>query len=155
MPRDLTDKPTLVQLMAWCHQATSHYLRWYWLRSMSPCGIIRPWWVKCWIIFEESSVCIYIIPPSWNYTGGWNPCSWKTRYYRVNSLAAGDLVTQGARASAATIFTISSALSHQFLYNYEVINCDWLKSFLMKWFHYSRWPGARHYTISWKWTLVS
>ena len=27
MPRDLTDdKSTLVQIMAWCHQATSHYL---------------------------------------------------------------------------------------------------------------------------------
>ena len=39
---DLTDdKSTLVQVMAWCHQATSHYLSQCWLRSMSPYGITR------------------------------------------------------------------------------------------------------------------
>ena len=33
---DLTDdKSALVQVMAWCHQATSHYLSQYWPRSMS------------------------------------------------------------------------------------------------------------------------
>ena len=34
MPHDLTDdKSTLVQVMAWCHQATSHYLNQCWPRS--------------------------------------------------------------------------------------------------------------------------
>ena len=38
MPLDLTnDKSTLVQVMAWCCQATSHYLSQW---SMSPYGII-------------------------------------------------------------------------------------------------------------------
>ena len=47
MPQDLTDdKSTLVQVMAWCHQATSHYLSQCWLSSMSPCGIARPQWVN-------------------------------------------------------------------------------------------------------------
>ena len=32
------DKSTMVQLMAWCHQATSHYLSQCWSRSMSPYG---------------------------------------------------------------------------------------------------------------------
>ena len=32
--------------MAWCHQATSHYLSQCWPRSMSPYGITRPQWVK-------------------------------------------------------------------------------------------------------------
>ena len=36
------DKSTLVQVMAWCHQATSHYLRQCWPSSMSPYSIIRP-----------------------------------------------------------------------------------------------------------------
>ena len=36
------DKSTLVQIMAWCHQASSHYLSQYWPRSMSPYGVIRP-----------------------------------------------------------------------------------------------------------------
>ena len=32
--------------MAWCHQATSHYMSQCWPRSMSPYGITRPQWVK-------------------------------------------------------------------------------------------------------------
>ena len=40
MSRDLTDdKSTLVQVMAWCLQATSHYLNQCWPRSMSPYGV--------------------------------------------------------------------------------------------------------------------
>ena len=47
MPLDLTDdKSTLVQVMAWCRQATSHYLSQCWPRSMSPNGITRPQWVN-------------------------------------------------------------------------------------------------------------
>ena len=47
MPRNITDdKSTLVQVMAWCRQATSHYLRQCGPRSMSPYGVIRPQWVK-------------------------------------------------------------------------------------------------------------
>ena len=38
MPQDLTDdKSTLVQVMAWCHQATSHYLSQCWL---IPCRLM-------------------------------------------------------------------------------------------------------------------
>ena len=40
MPQDLTDdKSTLVQVMAWCFQATSHYLDQCWLSPLSPYGI--------------------------------------------------------------------------------------------------------------------
>ena len=43
MPRDPTDdKSTLVQVMAWCRQATSHYLSQCWPRSVSPYGVTRP-----------------------------------------------------------------------------------------------------------------
>ena len=43
MPLDLSDnKSTLVQVMAWCRQATSHYLSQCWLRSLSPYGVTRP-----------------------------------------------------------------------------------------------------------------
>ena len=44
--RDLSDKSTLVQVMAWCHQATSHYLNQCWPRSLSPYGVTKPQWVK-------------------------------------------------------------------------------------------------------------
>ena len=47
MPWDLTDdKSTSVQVMAWCHQATSHYLSQCWPSSMSPYGVTRPQWVN-------------------------------------------------------------------------------------------------------------
>ena len=47
MAMDLIDgKATLVQVMAWCRQATSHYLSQCWPRSLSPYGIIRPQWVN-------------------------------------------------------------------------------------------------------------
>ena len=46
IPLDLTDDmSTLVQVMAWWRQATSHYLSQCWPRSMSPYGVIRPQWV--------------------------------------------------------------------------------------------------------------
>ena len=32
--------------MAWCRQATSHYMRQCWLSSLSPYGIARPQWVN-------------------------------------------------------------------------------------------------------------
>ena len=48
MLRDLiNDKSILVQVLAWCHQATSHYLCQCWPSSMLPYGITRPQWVKC------------------------------------------------------------------------------------------------------------
>ena len=62
MPQHLTDHhSTLVQVMAWCRQATSHYLSQCWPRSMSPYGVIRPQWVKitqstdvtCWNDMEQ------------------------------------------------------------------------------------------------------
>ena len=44
---DLTkNKSTLVQVMAWCRQATSHYLRQCWPRFMLPNGITRLQWVN-------------------------------------------------------------------------------------------------------------
>ena len=53
---DLTDgKSTLVQLMAWCRQATSHYLSQCWPSSMLPYGVTRPQWVK------EMAVMIFLL----------------------------------------------------------------------------------------------
>ena len=40
------DQSTLVQVMAWCRQATSHYLSQCWHRSLSPTGVTRSQWVK-------------------------------------------------------------------------------------------------------------
>ena len=47
MSQDLTDdKSTLVQVMAWCRQAASHYRSQFWPRSLTPYGVTRPQWVK-------------------------------------------------------------------------------------------------------------
>ena len=47
MPQNpFRDKSTLVQVMAWCRQATSHYLDQCWLRSMTPHVVTRPQWVN-------------------------------------------------------------------------------------------------------------
>ena len=47
MPRHLSnEKSTLVQVMAWCHQAASHYLSRCWLRYTSSFGVTMPQWVN-------------------------------------------------------------------------------------------------------------
>ena len=40
------DQSTLIQVMAWCRQATSHYLSQCWPRSLSPDVVARLQWVK-------------------------------------------------------------------------------------------------------------
>ena len=53
MSLDLTDdKSTLVQVMAWCRQATSHYLSQCWPRFMSRYGVTRPQCVKKYLTFK-------------------------------------------------------------------------------------------------------
>ena len=42
----INDKSTLVQVMAWCHQTTNHYLGQCWPTSMSPYCITWLQWVK-------------------------------------------------------------------------------------------------------------
>ena len=72
MPQDLTDdKSTLVQVMAWCRQATSHYLNQCWPRSPTPNGVTRPQWVN---ITKQNTakpsayfighICTYLLAPS-------------------------------------------------------------------------------------------
>ena len=47
MSLDFTDdQSTLVQVMAWCRQAASHYLSQCWPRSLSPYGVTGPEWVN-------------------------------------------------------------------------------------------------------------
>ena len=54
MPQSLNDeKSRLIQIMAWCRQAASHYLKQCWPRSMSPYAVIRPRWV---LTIEEGSL---------------------------------------------------------------------------------------------------
>ena len=63
MPQNLTNaKSTMVQVMAWCRQATSHYLSQCRPMSMSPYGVTRPQWVK--IPLPCTSIAQHVITPS-------------------------------------------------------------------------------------------
>ena len=76
MSLDFTDdQSTLVQVMAWCRKATSHYLSQCWPRPMSSYGVTRPQWVngnnivsKCcnkWQL-NRHAICKCYIPAIWN-----------------------------------------------------------------------------------------
>ena len=120
MSLDLADdKSTLVQVMAWCRQATSHY--WAnvdpvfccYMASLGP----NEWTLMCWIVFSkyENIFAFCIISPHWDGTGSWNPSSWKTK----TSLScigimmlADDLVILGASALAAIVLTHLPLVPH-------------------------------------------
>ena len=58
------DKSALVQVMAWCRQATSHYLSQCWPRSLSPYGVTRPQWVNKEYMMAQLSIWQrYILAP--------------------------------------------------------------------------------------------
>ena len=50
------DKSTLVQVRAWCRQATSHYLSQYWPRSLSPYGVTRTQWVDVYRTLKQGKI---------------------------------------------------------------------------------------------------
>ena len=59
MSLDFTDnQSTLVQVMAWCRQATSHYLIHCWPRSLSPYDVTRPQWVKDKAPLNSGHTCV-------------------------------------------------------------------------------------------------
>ena len=86
------EKSTLVQVMAWCHQATSHYLSQCWHRSLLPYGITRlqwvtsvRWWTKCVSNFACQIASLYNIPYSTPLTGSVRQPSFKIRQVRNNN----------------------------------------------------------------------
>ena len=61
MPWDITDdKSALVQVMAWCRQAPSHYLSQCWPSSLSPYGVTRPQWVNSWYVLKPSESILLV-----------------------------------------------------------------------------------------------
>ena len=71
------DKSILGQVMAWCRQATSHYLSQCWPRSMSPHGVTWPQWVKFqWRLFHLVEIAVSI-----GFDNCWTPCRCQTIAY--------------------------------------------------------------------------
>ena len=91
MPLDLTDdKSTLVQVMAWCHQATSHYLSQCWPRSLPPYDFTRPQWVNFLVLKLECfkrtrSILLLLMPWLLASPGHQQPCHWMCRITRSSS----------------------------------------------------------------------
>ena len=68
---------------------------------------LNPWCAK---LFRENK-SIYL---HWHDTGSWNPSSSKERIYLIctfNIMAADDMATQGARASATMIFRLLNQIN--------------------------------------------
>ena len=63
--------------MAWCRQATSHYLSQCCPRSMSPYGVIRPQWVKT--VFPGIGISIIKIRQS---------CHWGTMFWSFSTITS-------------------------------------------------------------------
>ena len=92
MPLDLTDdKSTLVQVMAWYRQATSHYLSQCWPSFMSPYGVIRP---QC-----VNGISLGLVDP----TKDGPICIW--HLILAITAIADDLAPYDARPSAGTVRT--------------------------------------------------
>ena len=82
MSLDFTDdQSTLVQVMAWCRQATSHYLGQCWPRSLSPYGVTRPQWVNMWqsITWTKSDQVVWWLGQ--NELNNWEIISSKLVFY--------------------------------------------------------------------------
>ena len=63
MPQNpISDRSALVQVMAWCPQATSHYLSQCWPRSVSQYGVTKLQWLKemgqSWAFWQSSWECM-------------------------------------------------------------------------------------------------
>ena len=87
---DLTDgKSTLGQVMAWCHQATNHYLTQCWPRYLLPYGVTRPQWVNfsgqifMWIPLMGMSQSFLNLRLSQNFHYGYPPKRWKSIPFQI------------------------------------------------------------------------
>ena len=90
MPLDLADdKSTLVQVMAWCRQAKSHYLSQGWPRSMPPNGVTRPQWAEVadefqfGMIFFLLNIPVALPNSRWNCEKSWENLIWRWPYWRI------------------------------------------------------------------------
>ena len=120
MSLDFTDdQSTLVQVMAWCRQATSHYLSQCWPRSLSPYDITRPQWVNTWgaIRFCEilSAMLNDVVRSMTVRRNHWQPEKfWKNMsIFSVRIVLADGLAPLGARPSASTVVTKFGSRSYK------------------------------------------
>ena len=107
MPQDLIDcQSKLVQVMAWCRQATSHYVSPCWPRSMLPYGVTRPRWVKHKLVIFKHISRIDILSISCEIAVSLSGECHKTSLMFTVTVAAGNgLVPSGNKPSPEPMFT--------------------------------------------------
>ena len=94
MPQNPSDdKSTLVQVMAWCRQAPSHYLSQCCPRSLSPYGVTRPQWVNvcihpywCTMVNCDHGSHAVLISGKSAYFETWASRPWKSPYFWIFSI---------------------------------------------------------------------
>ena len=66
----IKNMPTLVQIVAWGEQATSHHLHQWWRRLLTHIYVARPQWVSSDQLIEtcDAQLCLYIRPPLFRIT---------------------------------------------------------------------------------------
>ena len=134
------DKSTLVKVMAWCRQATSHYLSQCWPRSMSPYGVTRPQWVN--LRFSLNSPYIWAQCSKWlsHVPAGVSGCS----------CAAGDDVTwPGEDWLAQDWHSETEQLRHDEENIHSRCNLNQIEAWT-KWPSFCRWHFEVLYAVQWK-----
>ena len=62
----IDNKSTMVQIMAWCHQTSSHNPVHCWPKSVSPYGITTPQWLNTWIDDLYDTRACHTSGPYWD-----------------------------------------------------------------------------------------
>ena len=128
MPQNLVEgKSTLVQVMAWCHQATSHYLNQFWPRSMSPSWphdeLTNPY-------LGEMLGELNWASNSWSTVDTCTTSCWR-RPLNVHATTSFDAITTGSGLIPVPVTWISYTWNDKYSFNENRI-CKWNTEFI--WF---------------------
>ena len=99
----LINKSTLIQVMAWCQQPTSHYLIQCWHRSTLPSGITQPQWVNSFISIDAY---ILVNEVGYHWFRWWFLICWVPNHFLINLLA------KSHYSSGAVFYLLSWSPSH-------------------------------------------
>ena len=105
-------KSALVQVMAWCCQAASHDMNQCWPRSMMPCSIKRPQWVKCHSLIKVTSTSVSCTgAPSTCYSTAGPHVIWRVPPAGENSLEEETSFVKLPRRQVST-WTLTTTLEY-------------------------------------------
>ena len=117
--------------MAWCRQATSHYLIQCWPRSLSPCGITRSQWINTMMWWAYLSELGQVM--AWHQMvdegmGPWKGWDWWTLQSMYPCLQQG-------RISATCVISMLRNYTSKYKYLFVLSKID-------------RWPGMTHWGLN-------